>query len=574
MAQIFNQQRIFMLVVALYTLLGMHYFQQNLGGSGLELPINPVGWTFISILIGVGLWQITLQRKISYNRLTIIFLIAVIIMLIPVFYGESNLVGQSYSRLLGLFGGFLFFFALQQMQFSSKQQVSLLFLVLAAVFIEASLSLVQYYLLPVNNVMGYAKLANRPYGIFQQPNVSASFLVTGIALSLYLLCLSKAKILQTVCYLVAFVATIPVVLLLSRIGYIALIVAPLLVLPWVIEKQKNNGSLKSVFIWLGLFILGLALGQITLEFATTVARDSAELTNPGGRIPIYQHSLAMMLQKPWLGWGYGSFEYNYLHSYALAMKEGQAILGSPENLDHPHNELLLWVIEGGIVPLMGIALMAWGVLSQIFKASLMQGLAFVGLLFPILLHTQTEYPFYHSVSHWFIFILLIWYMFESTSKRSTFDFNYTFFFRTFALLIPLMTSFYMVTTLQTTNLLVQYQGSNPKDLTPLLRVINPMSWITRLEFDVMQFRLQSALYSNDKKEIANYISWAEKMVQLTPRANIYINWIYALEKLGKNEQAKQLLSKTEFLYPQDKRLTEIQISEKSPSFALNRLNNS
>lgn len=546
-------QRIFMFFWGSYMLVGMHYFQSNLGGSGLALPINDISWIFISILIGLGLWQITLQQKIYYNQFLISSSLAIIIMLLPVLYADPITVGESYPRLFGLIGGGLLFFSLLQMQFERQYKLVILYFILAAVAVESLLSLSQYYLLSTSNWMGYSTAANRPYGIFQQPNVSASFLTTGVALSLYLLTEANSIWKKLCCYLVGFIATLPVVLLLSRTGYLALAISPLLVLPWAWQKTQSNKKNK-IFIWLACLLFAVITGLFSLDSATSIARNSAALTDPGGRVPIYLHSLDMFLQKPFLGWGYGSFEVSFLHSYAEAFKNGMAISGAPENLDHPHNEILYWAVEGGIIAILGMLFVVIAFIKILCKCNLRKSFAYIGLLFPILLHTQTEYPFYHSAAHWAIFIVLVWYIVSGTQKLEQKSFQYTFFLRTFALLIPLLTSAYMLTTLQTTSLLVDYARSNPKNLTPLLKVINPMSWITRLEFDVMQFRLQTALYKNDNTEMQHYIDWAKNMVQVTPRVNIYMNWILALEKLHKIDDAKKLLEQVKFLYPNNSKV--------------------
>lgn len=544
----------FFIIFAIYMLIGMHYFQHNAGGSGLHLPFNVVNWIFISTLIGIGLWQATLNLSIQYSALTLVFTAAVCFMLLPVLYADPTVVSESYTRLLGLIGGLLFFITLQQLQLNQKQRLKLLYLILGAVFVEACFSLVQYYLLPVNNWVGYHKLASRPYGIFQQPNVTASFLTTGITLALYLLCQTQAeeKLKRGFCYLVTFLAVIPVILLQSRTGFIALIVAPLMLLPWALKTQAEKNQSWQVEVWLISALLATGLGHITLATADHVARSAATLTNPGARIPIYLHSLEMYLQKPWLGWGYGSFEVNYLTSYSDALSQGLALPGSPENLDHPHNELLYWGIEGGIVPLLGIALICLGFLRIIAKQPLLRALALLGLVFPILLHTQTEYPFYHSVTHWCVFLVLVWYIESRYSVTRQVQFEYTFLLRTSAMLIPLLTTLFMVTTLHTTYLLTKYERSDRRDISPLTKVVNPVAWITRLEFDNMMFRLQIALYRNDKEEINNYITWAAEISQRTPRANIYINWIRALDHLGQSQAAVELMQQTQLMYPSNK----------------------
>ena len=552
----------FLVTFALYMLIGMHYFQHNGGGSGLHLPFNVIGWMFISVLIGLGLWQATNSRKLVYSDFTLFFIAACGCLLLPLSYADANLVSLSYGRLFGLAAGLLLFIALQQMQFSQSQRLTLLYLIVAAVFVEACLSLVQYYLLPVNNPIGYQKISNRPYGIFQQPNVSASFLTTGIALALYLL--SQAQPQQRwrhgFCYLVSFCAVIPVILLQSRTGYLALLIAPLLLLPWSWQQLRPSGQQKNILLWLLIMVAGIGLATLSLETATKVARSAAALTDPGARIPIYLHSLAMWLQKPLLGWGYGSFEVSYLHSYSQALNLGQALPGSPENLDHPHNELLLWGIEGGLIALIGLTLLAVGFLRILVKQPVWQGLALLALVFPMLLHSQTEYPFYHSAVHWAVFIVLVWYISSRYSKGYYKHFHYSFLLRSMALLIPVITILFMATTLHTNALLTQYERSDRSDITPLTKVINPVAWITRLEFNTMMFRLQIALYNNDKAEIANYIDWAQAISQRTPRANIYLNWVKALEKLGDTKAAARLLQQTQQMYPHNALMQRIAAS--------------
>ncbi|PKH05161.1 PglL family O-oligosaccharyltransferase [Moritella sp. Urea-trap-13] len=544
----------FFITFAIYMLIGMHYFQHNGGGSGLHLPFNAIGWIFISTLIGIGLWQATLQAKLVYSRLSLMFIAATLVMLIPVLYADPIVAGLSYTRLFGLVGGLLFFIALQQLQLNQQQRLMLLYLILGAVFVEALFSLVQYYLLPVNNTVGYQKIANRPYGIFQQPNVSASFLTTGIALALYLLTQTKLdeKGKRLFCYVTTFMAVIPVILLQSRTGYLSLLIAPLMLLPWVWLQLRESEQTKSLFVWLVCGVIAVAIGAYSLETAETVARSSAYLTDPGGRLPIYLHSFSMWLEKPLLGWGYGSFEVAYLNSYGDALSQGLALPGSDENLDHPHNELLYWGIEGGLVALAGIALLVIGFLRIIVKQPIWQGLALLGLVFPLVLHSQTEYPFYHAIVHWVVFLTLVWYIGSRYGNTKSIAFNYTFLLRTLALLIPLVTAVFMVTTLHTNTLLTQYERSDRSDITPLTKVVNPVAWITRLEFNAMMYRLQIAMYNNDIAELNNYIDWATEISQQTPRANIYINWVRVLTKLGQHDEAKVLLQRTALLYPRNK----------------------
>ena len=430
--------------------------------------------------------------------------------------------------------------------------------------IQLVYSLHQYYLMTPDNLFGFATHNNRPYAIFQQPNVAASFFVTGIVLSLYLLVKEQHKFKQGLCLLVVFCAVIPVILLQSRTGYLSIVIAPLMVLPWAYLTAREEKTTKWLLGWFGLYAVGVALGTLTLQLADSVARDAAALTNPGARVPIYLHSLNMFLQQPWLGWGLGSFEVNFLHSYADALAQGQAMPGAAANLDHPHNELLFWAIEGGIITILGIAMLAIGFIYLLLKHhSRLKSLALVGMLFPILLHTQTEYPFYHSAVHWVVFLTLVWLACGDINKVSQ-PFMASFLLKCMTILLTIGTIAYMLTSLHTNHLMVRYQRSDPKDLTPLTEVINPVSHLTRFNYSVNMFRLKTAFHKNDHAEMERYLTWAETVNATTPRATLYVNCINALWQLGKHQQAKHMFVLANKLYPNNKQLQSLKLGQSNP----------
>ena len=327
------------------------------------------------------------------------------------------------------------------------------------------------------------------------------------------------------------------------------------------EVPREEKTIKRLLCWLGLYAIGFALGTLTLQFADSVARDAAALTNPGARVPIYLHSLNMFLQQPWLGWGFGSFEVNFLHSYADALKQGQALPGAATNLDHPHNELLFWAIEGGVTAILGIAVLATGFVYILLKHyPKLKSLALVGMLFPILLHTQTEFPFYLSAVHWAVFLTLVWLICGEINIISR-PFMAPFLLKCMTLLVVITTTAYLLTSLHTNTLMVRYQQSDPKDLTHLSEVINPVSHLTRFNYAVNMFRLKTAFHKNDYAEMEHYLGWAETVHATTPRANLYVNCINALWKLGEYQQAKEMHDLATKLYPNNQHLQSMKLGQ-------------
>ena len=223
--------------------------------------------------------------------------------------------------------------------------------------------------------------------------------------------------------------------------------------------------------------------------------------------------------------------------------------------------MIYWGIEGGLIALAGIALLVIGFLRIIIKQPLWQALALLGLLFPLLLHSQTEYPFYHSIVHWIVFLTLVWYIDSRYSDTKSIRLKYTILLQTFALLIPLLTTLFMLTTLHSTKLLWFFERTGHRHITLLTKISNPVAWSNRIEFNAMMYRLNIALEKNDITELNNYMTWAAETSQRTPKANIYINWVRVLIKLGQDEEAKVLLQQTLLLYPNNKLVQNLYASQ-------------
>lgn len=541
--------RAFLITFALLMGLGAHYFQHNQGGSGLELAQNNVVWIFFSALIGLGLWKITEAQKIIYSRFSIVFLIACILFFIPVFYPNNILVEQSYTRLMGLFAGFLLFISLQQMRFSATFVQRLLLLIVLAGFLQACYSLTQDYLLPANNIFGYNVGYGRPYGIFQQPNVLASFMATTLILAGYLLHKIECKKTQLFLLLTILLNMWVVVVTVSRTGYVGLLIALVLLSPWAWAQNKKRFML---FI-LTLFI---AIGIASLKGDILGKRNIDNLTEGGGRLIHYSNSWSMIKEKPLMGYGYGGFEKQYLLHTAERVANGES---KPESshLTHPHNDTLFWLVEGGIVPLLAILLLmvAFLTLLKVFKFN--HALALLALVIPIAVHTQTEYPLYHSALHWLVLIVLVYYVSNQSEKNQELLFRPTFALRTFALLIPLIGTLFMLTNLYTIAKITTYERSKNPDIRLLMNIVNPLVFQDRLDFHLTYFRLSIAVQSHNQQEIEAIIHWTEKTLESSPKSFFYVILYLAYQHNNQLDKAQQVLEYARYLYPKDRQLANI-----------------
>ncbi|MFT6984244.1 MAG: O-antigen polymerase [Psychromonas sp.] len=541
--------RAFFITFALLMGVGAHYFQHNQGGSGLELAQNNMVWIFFSTLIGIGLWKISEAQKIFYSRLTIVFLIACVLFFIPVFYPNNALAEQSYTRLLGLFAGLLLFVSLQQFQFTRSHIERLLALIVLAGFLQACYSLMQDYLLPADNIFGYDVGFGRPYGIFQQPNVLASFMATTLILAGYLLQKIKNKKLQSFLLLTALLNIWVITVTVSRTAYLGLLIALLLFIPWAWQTNKKK---------LGVFILALSLGVgfALLKGDALGARNVDNLKEGGVRLDFYKHSLLMIKEKPLMGYGYGGFSRSYLINTAEQVKNNTS---KPEiaYLTHPHNDILFWAVEGGIVPIVAILLLVISFLRLLRAFKLAHALALMALVVPIALHTQTEYPLYHSALHWLVLLVLVFYVdYESQTMQSK-RFAPTFALRVFALLIPIFCAAFMVTNLYTIAKITQYERSKQPDIRLLMDIVNPLVFADRFDFHLNYFRLTMAQRLDNPEEIQQVIDWTEKTIESTPRSYFYILLYLAYRDNNQAKKAEQLLEYARYLYPLDKQLANV-----------------
>ncbi|MCP4321150.1 MAG: O-antigen polymerase [Alteromonadales bacterium] len=544
----------FLIVFAILMGLGAHYFQHNQGGSGLELAQNNVVWIFFSALIGIGLWKITEAQKIFYSRFTIVFLIAFVLFLIPIFYPNNVLAEQSYTRLIGLFAGFLLFVSLQQMRFSAIFIQRLLLLVVLAGFLQACYSLMQDYLLPADNIFGYNVGYGRPYGIFQQPNVLASFMATTLILSGYLLQKIECKKTQAFLLITALLNMWVITVAMSRTGYLGALVALLLLSPWAYQQHKKRFA---VFILTLLVAIGLA----SLKGDALGSRNIDNIKEGGVRIGMYSHSMQMIKDKPLLGYGYGSFEKSYLTTHAKRVNNGE-LPASSQHLTHPHNDTLFWIVEGGVVPLFAILFLIVSFLILLKAFKLKQALALMALIIPIALHTQTEYPLYHSALHWLVLIVLVYYIDTESETIKNQQFRPTFELRIFALLIPIFATIFMLSNLYTISKITEYERSKNPDIKLLMDIVNPLVFQDRFDFHLSYFRLSIAEQTGNKEEIQEVIKWTENRLEKTPKSFFYIILYLAYKDNSELEKATQILEHARYLYPKDGQLANI---DKQPS---------
>jgi len=344
---------------------------------------------------------------------------------------------------------------------------------------------------------------------------------------------------------VLLMATVLVVVIQSRAGWIGAGVVTVLLLPQVLRLPNPRR-----YLLLLALIAGVCVALYSLWFGGA-ERSLESLVGRQVRSIYWAHGLEMISKHPWLGIGYGHFEAAFVNDYYAVPQPLSGVPIIEQNLDHPHNEILYWGVEGGGIALSGLAVWLFAGIRLLRQLPWPQRLALIALPFPMLFHSMVEYPFYHSVAHWLALIWLVWFIDQEVGQPREYGCRTSFLFKSLALLVPLVTVPFMATGIQTAYLVTQFERGGMKDLTLLERVINPLPWFSRFMYDVMSIRLINALPSHNAAELQAYVAWATEFNAVQPRSQLYWNGALALDALQQPEEAARWRAEGVRLFPTD-----------------------
>lgn len=544
----------FLLVFTLFFLLGMHYVAPNTGGVGLEMPYNNLAWIFVAVLIAQGLMEVRRTGRIVYSDYNLVLFLVFLVLLIPFFYSNSDGPENVIERTLGLLAGLLVFFSIKQFQLESKHWLLLICSIVAACIIESTYAWIQYWQ-PLHRYWSFT-LPQVPFGVFQQPNNMASFCVTAIACSYYLLDRSEQVLTQRQLLKYRYVAILCValsgfivVVVQSRTGWLSLVLILAIILIYGFKADSKETKLWKRY-WFYMLALSILLGALSLGSGER-ARRSFEMVEQLGQIrrETWHICWLMIKEAPWFGYGYGDFQSAFLHYQAqYFMETGLYAAG---NHRYPHNELAYWVVEGGVLPLVAIlAGVIYGVRALYIREGVRTWLI-ITMLAPLVIHSLLEYPFYQAVSQWVIFIVLLAYT-DSSAKVYEIKSSLAIFPGVAAILLVLLTSTYMLATIQARYWLLEFLGGKDKNLSTLAKVYMPAGMMELYMKEAMIVRVYLGMASGNAEEMRAFLSWVPERMRRSPHSTFYLAWLRAHYVLGEEEKAKQVLLKARELFPMEK----------------------
>ena len=525
-----------------YLLFTIHIPISHIGGSGLYLPFNILSWIFVSLIIGLGSWKIYKSRRLYFSQFILHSWIGFALMILPLAYGNNDHSNFSFFRIIGLGLGILLLISYRQFQFKRNDIHDFLYMILGLVFIQ---SLFKLYLqfAPDPSFSFFQSIAY--FGPFTQKNIYATYLATGLVISFLILLNDKTiwnvRWKRLLIHSIPFTVMAQYFFLQSRPGYLSIILSMGLVI------LINYQNLRRAKIWFGLGFLGLLIGFVSQQDYRPI--DDIEYSK-NSRKTTYLLTLELIKENPAIGIGYGKFLKSFREHYAERKSTDPNIqlLGN-NNMDHPHNEILFWTVEGGIIPLLGILFIVGSFLNIVWKAKKNRAWSLLAVLLPITIHLQLELPFYVSAIHWFTFIFLTFIVDTEYGKGYEIAINARSFFRVFSIIFPFIICTYMLTTLQTMSLMIRNERTGYKDPFLLTSGLNFHALQKKYETLVMKLNLETGKRTKDENKIKAYIKWAENFIQHSPYLFIYYDLATAYEAINDRKTGWEIYNHAKYLYP-------------------------
>jgi O-antigen polymerase len=386
-----------------------------------------IGWIFVFLVAGIGLIIPFFRGKLIIPRLfksVSLYLLLVISAAVLANDFNPRVLWEWYAFLAGL----VLFLALHQTHIGQRYEQQIYWVILLSGATQAIIGYLQHQGINVfsYDLDGYTFSTNVAAGGFYQVNNFSSYVAT-TALAPLLLHLPQRKniALQAILIFILIVMAYSLYLASSRTGLLGLTIGAVLIF---VGRRVSENRVKTTYphrlsgwVWL----LSLMTGYVAAYFLNVDVAllhkmanlvdelgKVANLDDPGisARSGLYQGAWNLFLEQPLFGHGLGTFTALFQPVYVATMEQlGNASVVSSITT-HPHNELLYRLAESGAMGGLGLILMAAVAAVALWRIPNGQGWLYAGLMFPILLHTQTEYPFYTSLLTWVLFITLLYLM--------------------------------------------------------------------------------------------------------------------------------------------------------------------
>lgn len=377
---------------------------RNNGGYGFEQPYNLTCWVAMILMI---LPVAPALSRLRYSTTSLWLAAGAALMTLPVLWApSSDALESAFPRLVGMWGAVMFYFATLQIGFNRQVSVMLLSIVAMAAMVQMLVTLLCLYApqyLPGTLYSLAAKYGRQAFGTFEQRNVNASFLATGLGALLVLLAFSGWGGARKGLLAVGIVALCTVLVLCqSRIGWIGGVVVIIAIFALAnSQTYRVHSTFACRQLLFVLPVIGIVIGLLLCLLPANGSIDMHDSSNIQRWLTL-KYTLDMIAIHPVTGWGLGSFGGEF-QRYMASL----AVNPSREYMAHPHNEVFYQWFEGGVCALTGCLCWTVGWIKLALRQRRCWQYSALVMTLPILLHTQVEYPLWFSVPHVMLVLLLL-----------------------------------------------------------------------------------------------------------------------------------------------------------------------
>ncbi|GAA0692996.1 oligosaccharyltransferase [Marinobacterium maritimum] len=548
--------RAFLFVIFLFTLLPLIYFP-NPGQDALLIPFNIFLWEVAAATIFFGGLYIYKNKVLVLPRQALLILALPLGMILSGFITGLDRPVDWMFRLGAILMGLGFFFSLFQFQPNRRALDNAVYIILGGMLVNAIISIMQ--MIPSRPLEGLIAHPETPraVGVFMQPNLLSSAMVTAILLALYQISSpgfgKRNSTIRLLCFATLLTAGFIVFSTGSRLGLIsASISLPFLVATRskLLLQHRTRFAASLVILTAGCIAGGLASSGTVKAYSKLERLIEA---HSEARPHVYRIAWELYAEKPIAGHGIGSFQ-GVFHERAAEYinARGSKPLIGHARYTHPHNELLFWAVEGGSLALLGIATVVIAVLKQVWRLGWQRGGALLALSLPLTLHTQTELPFYSSIYHWLLFLFLAFMIFRPLQRYMVIS-------RPEAALIPfpaasmailLATLMFGTSTFSAGRDLTRFLLYKEMNIEELRRAQDSLYFNEFATMQTLKVLLNQDLTQGTQHWTQLYIDWMEVYLKQIPETSSFHDLALAYNHLGQKDKAVETIERGLYLFPQ------------------------
>jgi len=524
-------------------LITMHLMLPGFGGTGLQNPNNNLALISLSLFAllslaktGANIKDLQLPARIE------LITGALILVLIPAGLGHTS----SWYSVLGVLFWFCIYVSLIQAEVDLDKRY-LLRIIFVSGLLAACLEMLQ--LCGWSPVVDGVLLPNTAItaGGIQHSSVLAPYLCASIAAWSWLMAgNSPARSSLKVDLLAAAAAAFMVATVIlsgSRSGWIGIVGVGLLGGTALLMSKQHRR--------MGLWTASLAVGVLLSVFFTNTTMHEGVYAETNAEWPsrqLGQQALVLAGKTPFLGVGYGNFETAYVTNAANAYAAGESPYPALSNVTHIHSSPLQWYVEGGVLGLAGLSILALAGILQCRGRAKALVAAYLAFMAPLMVHFFAEMPSKQSMMHCWLLIAGFYCMTHPVRSASLYGFIATplraLVLSVFGIALPLF-ALNNLNSIYWTREIMKAPFENGV-LAPNIVLPGPMK--LPVEHALAQ-GLFTAGVKGDKKALESFTIWASRETQSRPRQGLLNLLIEAQTIAGDTEGANTTAAQLDYYFP-------------------------